>query len=138
MLYTSPWAGVQPTTSVVIGTDCIGSYKSNYHTITATTATLQEGIWMWIDNHRRKKIFQNKGNSKKHCFDCFDHHLPTANLCYLSMLCLWLPTNLDTPITCIWLLTFKVWHRHFNKKKWRSEASFIGPNLPSYWNDAVM
>jgi hypothetical protein len=25
-------------TSVVIGTDCIGCYKSNYHTITATTA----------------------------------------------------------------------------------------------------
>ena len=25
-------------TSMVIGTDCIGNYKSNYHTITATTA----------------------------------------------------------------------------------------------------
>jgi hypothetical protein len=33
MLYTSPWAGVEPTTSVAIGTDCIGSCKSNYHTI---------------------------------------------------------------------------------------------------------
>ena len=28
MLYTSNWAGVEPTTSVVIGTDCIGSYNS--------------------------------------------------------------------------------------------------------------
>ena len=37
MLCISPWAGVEPTTSVVIGTDCIGSGKSNYHTITATT-----------------------------------------------------------------------------------------------------
>jgi hypothetical protein len=36
MLYTSPWAGVEPTTSVVIGTDCICSCKSNYHTIMAT------------------------------------------------------------------------------------------------------
>jgi len=27
---------------VVIGTDCIGSCKSNYHTITATTALLDE------------------------------------------------------------------------------------------------
>ena len=26
------------TTLVVIGTDCIGSYKSNYHTIMTTTA----------------------------------------------------------------------------------------------------
>jgi hypothetical protein len=29
--------GFDLTTFVVIGTDCIGSYKSNYHTITAKT-----------------------------------------------------------------------------------------------------
>ena len=40
MLYTSPWSRFELTTSVVIGTDCIGSCKSNYHTITATTAPL--------------------------------------------------------------------------------------------------
>ena len=34
MLYTSTRAGVEPTTSVVIGTDYIGSCKSNDHTIT--------------------------------------------------------------------------------------------------------
>jgi hypothetical protein len=28
--YTSPWAGFELTTSVVIGTDCLGSCKSNY------------------------------------------------------------------------------------------------------------
>ena len=37
MLYTSPWSRFELTTSVVIGTDCIGSCKSNYHKITATT-----------------------------------------------------------------------------------------------------
>ena len=37
MLYTSPWDGVEPTTLVVIGTDSIGSNKSNYHTITTMT-----------------------------------------------------------------------------------------------------
>jgi hypothetical protein len=36
MLYT--WARVEHTTSVVIGTHCIGNCKSNYHTITAKTA----------------------------------------------------------------------------------------------------
>jgi len=36
MLYTTPWSRFEPTTSVVIGTDCIGSWKFNYHTITAT------------------------------------------------------------------------------------------------------
>jgi hypothetical protein len=35
------WAGFKLTTLVVIGTDCIGSCKSNYHTIMATTAPLQ-------------------------------------------------------------------------------------------------
>jgi len=38
MLYTSPWSRFELTTSVMIGTDFIGSCKSNYHTITATTA----------------------------------------------------------------------------------------------------
>jgi len=38
MLYTSPWLRFELTTSVVIITDCICSCKSNYHTITATTA----------------------------------------------------------------------------------------------------
>ena len=37
MLYTSPWSWFKFTTSVVMGTDCIGSCKSNYNTITATT-----------------------------------------------------------------------------------------------------
>ena len=31
--------GCELTTLVAIGTDCIDSYKSNYHTITAKTAT---------------------------------------------------------------------------------------------------
>ena len=31
------WVGFKLTTLVVIGTDCIGSYKSNYHTFTTTT-----------------------------------------------------------------------------------------------------
>ena len=37
MLYISPWRRFVLTTSVVIGTDYIGSCKSNYHTIAATT-----------------------------------------------------------------------------------------------------
>jgi hypothetical protein len=38
MLYTSPWSRFELTTSVVMGTDCICSCKSNHQTITATTA----------------------------------------------------------------------------------------------------
>ena len=38
MLYASSWSRFEFTKSGVIGTDCIGSCKSNYHTITTTTA----------------------------------------------------------------------------------------------------
>jgi hypothetical protein len=38
MLYTSPSSRFELTTSLVKGSDCIDSCKSNYHTITATTA----------------------------------------------------------------------------------------------------
>jgi hypothetical protein len=33
------WAGFELATLVVIGTDCIGSFKYNYHTITIMTRT---------------------------------------------------------------------------------------------------
>jgi len=39
MLYISSWSRFELKTSVVICTDCIGSCKFNYHTITATTGT---------------------------------------------------------------------------------------------------
>ena len=38
------WAGFE-LTLVVIGTDCIGSYKYNYHTIMAMTAIYVEDPW---------------------------------------------------------------------------------------------
>jgi len=38
MLYTSSWSRFEHTTTVVIDPNCIGSCKSNYHTITVTTA----------------------------------------------------------------------------------------------------
>ena len=51
------WAGFKLTTLVAIGTDCIGSYKSNYHMITTTTALKYrcmvcykwkaQGLYMW-------------------------------------------------------------------------------------------
>jgi hypothetical protein len=60
LLYTSPWSRFELTTSVVIGTDCIGSYKSNYHTITATTAADKKVVGLlsmprfdtFIHNHK--------------------------------------------------------------------------------------
>jgi len=36
----SRWAGFELTTSVVIDNECIGSCKSNYHTITTTKAPI--------------------------------------------------------------------------------------------------
>jgi hypothetical protein len=60
LLCTSPWVGFERTTSMVIGTDCIGSCKSNYHTITATTfhERLHDMAWyQLLLGHQRRKIF---------------------------------------------------------------------------------
>ena len=43
------WAGFEPATLVMISTDCIGSYKSNYHTITSTTPPNER---IWLNNGR--------------------------------------------------------------------------------------
>jgi hypothetical protein len=48
MLCTSHWSRFKLTTSMVIGTDCIGSCKSNYHTIT-TTMIPGINIYFYID-----------------------------------------------------------------------------------------
>jgi hypothetical protein len=54
ILFTLPWLRFELTTSVVICTDCIGSYKFNYHTITAMTAPVRFSsrllYWVFINN----------------------------------------------------------------------------------------
>jgi hypothetical protein len=46
---TSAWAGFKLATLVGIGADCIGSCKSNYHTIKTTMAPLKEGMTTYIE-----------------------------------------------------------------------------------------
>ena len=50
MLYTLPWSRFEFTTSVVMGTDCIGNCKSSYHTIAAMTAprVLSENTVLYV------------------------------------------------------------------------------------------
>ena len=56
MLYTSPWSRFEFTTSVVIGSDCISSCTSIYHTIT-TTPPLNPPL-PWMGNlHLNQKIY---------------------------------------------------------------------------------
>jgi hypothetical protein len=55
--YTSPWSRFELTTSVAIGTDCIGSCKSNYHTITAMTAP--DPSWTWTSLQRNLNTENN-------------------------------------------------------------------------------
>ena len=57
MLYTLPWSRFELTTSVVIGTDCIGSCKSNYHTITATTAPILVCLFCWLWCKYQKDVY---------------------------------------------------------------------------------
>jgi hypothetical protein len=53
------WAGFELTTLVVIGTDCICRYKSNYHMITTTTA-----FETMLGMYRSRKWRQRQANKK--------------------------------------------------------------------------
>ena len=57
VLSTPRLSGIRLTTLVVIGTDCIGSCRSNYHTIMNTTAALSEIIFQW--NQMYEKMFED-------------------------------------------------------------------------------
>ena len=48
---SEPWVGFELTTLMVIGTDCTGSYKSNYHTTTTPTVPIS-----FVDEYTLKKI----------------------------------------------------------------------------------
>ena len=50
-------AGFELTTLVVIGTDCIGSYKSNYHTIMTMSAPKFIVTWCVPVDVKMTKIF---------------------------------------------------------------------------------
>ena len=69
----SHWQTFELTTSVVIGTDCIGSCKSNYHMITATTAPSIKGksvkvaakvykMYVWKNDYLSFKCLSDHGN----------------------------------------------------------------------------
>ena len=79
MLYTSPWSIFELTTSVVIGTDCIGICKSNYHTTTAMTAPSTIVIRMERTTIVRysKKIYMKKSTKRKYLTK-----LPCKKLCF--------------------------------------------------------
>jgi hypothetical protein len=59
------WVGFKLTTLVVIGTDCIGNCKSNYHMITTTMATLGISKWTLIIKYKNmleksEKVFKHR------------------------------------------------------------------------------
>jgi hypothetical protein len=57
MLYTSSWSKFEFTTSVMIGTDCIGSCKSIFHMITATIAPSIRVVILFIcEKHFHDRI----------------------------------------------------------------------------------
>ena len=85
VVYTSPWAGVEPTISVVIGTDCIGSCKSNYHMITVTTAPAHlVPIWMITD-----KWIKRPPNITNTLTTTFQNPLGNHNILHVFLIKIW-------------------------------------------------
>jgi len=77
MLYTSPWTGFELTTLVVIGTDCRGSCKSNYHTITTTAAP----------GYMEFKLNGNLISIRHTVWHLFLTHAELPNLIYIYYFC---------------------------------------------------
>jgi hypothetical protein len=86
MEYTSPWTGFELTTLVVIGNDCndyIGSCKSNYNTITATTTSSCH----WKKNITSRKIVSRTPPKKIPVIQVIKrHYLPLAMIAYRPIL----------------------------------------------------
>jgi hypothetical protein len=80
MLYTSPGSRLELTTSVVIGTDCICSCKSNYHMITTMTSPLFLGL-LWIPSFCCVFFFME--NPTFHYFVFFSVYLIVSHQLYI-------------------------------------------------------
>ena len=100
MLYTSPWSRFEPTTSVVIGTDCIGCCKSNYHTITATTAPRMQ-VWMMYHSLQFVQNVNYFISVTKHIYHVFIS-IYLNNLILRIRLILFLFHFTATPILYLW------------------------------------
>ena len=61
ILYNSSWLKFELITSVVIGTDCTGSCKSNYHTIMTRMASFKLIIDKFVDCHNIIVLFFESG-----------------------------------------------------------------------------
>ena len=83
MLYTSPWSRFELTTSVVIGTDSIGSCKFNYHTTMAMTAP------KLFEEHRLGIMWSIRGNGFRQCKFRFDFMVFNATFNNISVKSCW-------------------------------------------------
>ena len=100
MLDTSSWSRFELTTSdsVVIGTDCIGSCKSNYHTTTTVPSFCH---WIsFVNKYIKSQYFRN---------------------CILNMTLCW-PCNMQ----CVWSFHIWQWNHHHFVDKWRLSPEDVG------------
>ena len=59
------WSGIELTMLVVIGTDCIGSYKSNYHKIMTMTVRFRNNKrWSHLMWHVTKAVLTPQSQQK--------------------------------------------------------------------------
>ena len=122
MLYTSPWSRFELTTTVVIGTSCLGRCKSNYHTMKATTVPLKK---------KEKRTNQRKKNNTLKKTNKNTHHFSTGSVLFYAIK--WKTKNTVSNSKFLftftqrqnrhhysnaWPLTFMALYRHSIKRKW--------------------
>jgi hypothetical protein len=112
MLYSSPWSKFELTTTVVIGTDCLGSCKSNNHTITRphvqtkpnqpcfTITQVAHGCWFGVPACLQTYLYREKQMSTlclkifyQHCKSRFGTWYMIHNLCYGYREWVWVHTK---------------------------------------------
>jgi hypothetical protein len=75
--FCSPWSGCELATLVIISTDCIGSCKSNYHTITTTMTSTLAICYLY---HSKNLLQIWSRGSPEHCC-LLMHFLDSRNIC---------------------------------------------------------
>ena len=131
MSYTSTWSRFELTTSVVIGTNCIGSCKSNYHTIMPTTApslkfTILPINWIIIvvvicKNFERKQmwiLFKCRSPStllsvrenRRTFITMFKSCRVNHPCCHTTLLWIIFKTGLSNDIATQLVISYFIWH----------------------------
>jgi hypothetical protein len=96
------WTGFELTTLLTICTDCISSYKSNYHMITTTTAPFCNEEYTPTRFFLKKSTVRT-GKAPEKCIKLWDLYITTGIALYIILVinCTYKNCNLCNPLKTV-------------------------------------